>query len=91
MYWNRPGGRTLPILLDNAKATADLNRFKEIEQQFQENSEKTYYPDNYINGFNGFSGRGRADKGYQLNLQSVRRQLFEQFPIPETPGTAKPD
>ena len=83
--------RTLPILLDNTKATADLNRFKEIEQQFQENSEKTYYPDNYINGFNGFSGRGRADKGYQLNLQTVRRQLFEQFPIPETPGTAKPD
>jgi len=83
--------RTLPVLMDHEKALADLNRFKDIGQQFRENSEKTYYPDNYINGFNGFSGRGRADKGYQLNLRTVRRQLFEQFPVPETTGIAKPD
>ncbi len=81
----------LPILLDNEKAIADLNQFKDIEQQFQENSEKTYYPDNYINGFNGFGGKGRADKGYQLNLRTVRRQLFELFPLPQTTGIAKPD
>lgn len=83
--------RTLPVLLDHKKAIADLNRFKNIEQQFRDNSEKTYYPDNYVNGFNGFSGKGRADKGYQLNLRTVRRQLFEQFPVPETPETARPD
>lgn len=83
--------RSLPVFLDYEKATADLNRFKDIEQQFQENSEKTYYPDNYVNGFNGFAGRGRADKGYQLNLRTVRRQLFEVFPLPETTGIVKPD
>lgn len=75
----------LPLLLENKKALADLSRFTDIEQQFEYNSEKTYYPDNYINGFNGFTGRGRADKGYQLNLRTVRRQLFEQFPLPAPP------
>lgn len=83
--------RTLPVLLDHEKALADLNRFENIEQQFRNNSEKTYYPDNYLNGFNGFSGKGRADKGYQLNLRTVRRQLFEQFPVPEATGIAEPD
>lgn len=75
----------LPLLLENKKAVAGLNRFKDIELQFQSNSEKTYYPENFVNGFNGFTGRGRADKGYQLNLRTVRRQLFELFPLPELP------
>lgn len=75
----------LPLLIDNRQALNDLSRFSTIENQFRKNSGRTYYTENYVNGFNGFDGRGRADKGFQLNIRSVRRQLFELFPPPALP------
>lgn len=71
--------RQLPSLLDARQATENLNRFCSLEKQFQKNHNKAYYPENFINGFNGFAGRGRADNAYRKNIHAVREQLFEFF------------
>lgn len=74
----------LPVLLDDKKAKEDLHRFADLETQFRENDNRPYYPDNYVNGFNGFAGKGFADKAYKGNIRFVRKQLFEIFPVPVT-------
>jgi hypothetical protein len=71
--------RRLPPLLDNAAAIADLSRFDEIEKQFRYNSDRGYYPENYMKGFNGIT---RDDHVFRENLQLVRQQLLDLFPLP---------
>lgn len=75
----------LPPLLDSQKALKDLGRYSDIYRQYRENSNKTYYPDNFLNGFNGFTGVGRDDRAFRNNTQAVRQQLFELFPPPVYP------
>lgn len=71
--------RKLPLLLDNQRAIKDLNRYSDLETQYRYNDNKTYYPDNFMNGFNGFIGAGRDDKAFRQNTRKVRSQLFEIF------------
>lgn len=75
----------LPPLLDHTKAVKDLSRYADIYKQYRQNSNKTYYPDNFLNGFNGFVGVGRDDRAFRNNTQAVRLQVFELFPMPAFP------
>ncbi|MDR1756287.1 MAG: hypothetical protein LBR65_04905 [Culturomica sp.] len=70
----------LPQLLESEKAVRELDRYLPIEQQYKNNHLKTYYPDNFLNGFNGFTGAGRDDKAYRQNSRAVRTQLLQLFP-----------
>lgn len=75
----------LPPLLEKEQAIRQLSRYAGIEDQFRYNDNKTYYPDNFLNGFNGFIGAGRDDKAFRTNTHAVRAQLFELFPPPSFP------
>lgn len=75
----------LPLLLEKEKAIRQLSRYTDIRKQFRHNDNRTYYPDNFLNGFNGFIGAGRDDKAFRTNTQAVREQLFELFPPPGLP------
>lgn len=77
--------RHLPPLLEKQQAIRQLSRYADIEDQFRYNDNKTYYPDNFLNGFNGFVGAGRDDKAFRTNTHAVREQLFELFPPPSLP------
>ncbi len=77
--------KPLPLLLENQKAIEDLNKFTPIETQFIQNDNRPYYPDNFVNGFNGFNGKGRDDKAYKENIKVVYQQLFEIFRTPRLP------
>lgn len=70
----------LPQLLESEKAVRELDRYLPIEQQYRNNHGRTYYPDNFLNGFNGFTGAGRDDKAYRQNSRAVRTQLLQIFP-----------
>lgn len=69
---------SLPFLLDNRKAISELNLFMNINKQYQYHNEKTYYPDNYISGFGSWK---KSKEVYHANLQAVREQLFDMFPL----------
>jgi hypothetical protein len=69
--------RRLPPLLDDEKARADLSRLMPIEQQFERNSGRGYYPENLQKGFNGVE---RDDPAFRETLYLSRLQLFELFP-----------
>jgi len=75
----------LPLLLEKGRSFDDLNRYADIEQQFQRNNNKTYYPDNFLNGFNGFLGVGRDDKAFRENTYQVRKKILELFGTPALP------
>lgn len=75
----------LPLLLDNGKAVREMNRYCDLEAQYRHNDLKTYYPDNFLNGFNGFKDAGRDDRTYRTNYRTVRKQFSELFPGPEYP------
>lgn len=75
----------LSPLLENQKARTDLSEFESLEKQYRYNDKRTYYPDNFLNGFNGFNGLGRDAKSYRNNTHAVRKQLFEIFPAPQYP------
>jgi len=72
-------------LLEKGRSFDDLNRYADIEQQFQRNNNKTYYPDNFLNGFNGFLGVGRDDKAFRENTYQVRKKILELFGTPALP------
>lgn len=75
----------LPLLLEKEKAFRQLNRYTDIRKQFRFNDNKTYYPDNFLNGFNGFIGAGRDDRAFRTNTRTVKEQFFESFPPPALP------
>ncbi|MDR0765813.1 MAG: hypothetical protein LBF09_02600 [Odoribacteraceae bacterium] len=71
--------RLVPML-DDARAIADLSRVKPIEEQFREHSNKSYYPENHLRGFNGVVTR--HDESFGEGIDRLRRQLFMIFPPP---------
>lgn len=72
----------LPQLLDNKKAIKDLAQYAHLEEQYEFHSGKTYYPDNYLIGFNGV---GRNDPVFHESNELIRQQLFKLFPPPTPP------
>ncbi|MDR2413614.1 MAG: hypothetical protein LBD64_01340 [Odoribacteraceae bacterium] len=70
--------RRLVPLLDDARAIADLSRFKPVEEQFRELSNESYYPENHLRGFNGVVTRD--GNSYRESIDRVRRQLLALFP-----------
>lgn len=72
----------LPILLENQKAVSELSKFMDLEDQYELNDNRSYYPYNYLIGFNG---AGRYDPLYEENNQKERAKFFENFPPPSYP------
>ncbi|MCC8173571.1 MAG: hypothetical protein LIO65_04040, partial [Odoribacter sp.] len=68
-----------PNLLDNRKAFQDLKRQLTVENQFRINSNRAYYPENYLNGFNAVSVDRKEDLLYQKDIRKARAQIFEWF------------
>lgn len=64
----------LPELLESGKNLAALNRFMDIEQQFEHFHNKPYYPPNYQMGFNY---QKRTDREYLLELKEVRDDVLK--------------
>jgi hypothetical protein len=72
----------LAPMLDDARAIADLSRFRPIEEQFRYHSGRSYYPENHLRGFNGVVTRD--DESFREAIDRVRKQLFSLFPPPHT-------
>lgn len=69
----------LPQLLDSRTASQELSCFMRLEDQFIINSDKPYYPENYILG-SDIDVREKST--YLQNLADARKCLFEHFSIP---------
>ena len=69
----------LPQLLDISKAKNDLGRYVSLEKQFQNNNNKPYYPDNYLQD-SDIDKKERIN--YSKNLIENRKCLFELFNVP---------
>lgn len=67
---------SLPLLLDNRKATRELSKYMCLENQFMMNSDRAYYPENYISG-SDIDFRERSN--YLRNLYEVRMRLYRLF------------
>lgn len=66
----------LPYLLDIQKGRKDLERYMKLEDQFRINSDKPYYPENYISR-SDIDDKERTI--YKTNLIATRKYLFEVF------------
>lgn len=65
-----------PQKLDINKARQDLGRYMKLEDQFSINSDKPYYPENYLSGRKVYS---QEKINYLTNLRNTRKRLFEIF------------
>ena len=65
----------LPYLLDVTPARKDLGRYMKLEDQFRMNSDKPYYPENYILG-SDIDQKERAI--YLKELAKARKYLFKE-------------
>ena len=72
----------LAPMLDDARAIADLSRFRPIEEQLRYHSGRSYYPENHLRGFNGVVTRD--DESFREAIDRVRKQLFSLFPPPSS-------
>lgn len=75
--------RKLTPLLDSRRARADLNRYMDLEKQFQRHNGRAFYPENYI--LHSLSDK-QSLQLYHENLYDTRVSLFESFghcPLPE--------
>ena len=75
----------LSPLLDDHQALADLSRFAPVEQQYRDNSNKSYYPGNHLKGFNGIE---RPDVTFHEQLNKLRLHFLSLFPSPSPPGNS---
>lgn len=73
----------LPPLLDDRQARKDLEKYMNLEKQFEHHDGKAFYPENYI--LNSPSDK-QSIQIYRENLNKSRHSLFESFghcPMPE--------
>lgn len=73
--------KKLPPLLPDNQARKDVNRYMELEKQFQKHDGCAFYPENYI--LNSLAD-DKSLNVYHDNLLDTRKTLFKQFgPCPQ--------
>lgn len=66
----------IPYQLDDEKARQELGRFMKLEDQFNVNSDKPYYPENYLLNTD-IDAKERAT--YMKNLSAARKRILDSF------------